>query len=144
MYDIPFSKMLQPRLSTTWAYNGKDTVFASYARYNPAASSLPRAASWDRNLAVDAERRLRRQRQPVRRRERRLVVRQAVRAGPDAATIDEWLVGTAKQFTSGTVGARLLPLSQGHALLGGHEQQRAHRVQRRRAGIPQCSSTSRI
>ena len=52
MLDIPFSKMLQPRLSTTWAYNGQDTVFASYARYNPAASSLPRAASWDRGLAA--------------------------------------------------------------------------------------------
>ncbi len=53
MYEIPFSKMLQPRVSTTWAYNGKDTVYASYAKYNPAASSLPRAASWDRNLTGD-------------------------------------------------------------------------------------------
>ena len=52
MLNIPFSKMLQPRVSATYAYNGQDTVFASYARYNPAASSLPRAASWDRNLAV--------------------------------------------------------------------------------------------
>ena len=52
MYDIPFSKMIQPRLATTWAYNSRDTVFASYATYNPAASSLPRAASWDRNLAT--------------------------------------------------------------------------------------------
>jgi len=52
MLDIPFTKMLQPRLSATWAYNGRDTMFASYARYNPAASSLPRAASWDRNLAT--------------------------------------------------------------------------------------------
>ena len=52
MYEIPFSKMLQPRLGATWAYNGKDTVYASYATYNPAASSLPRAASWDRNVAV--------------------------------------------------------------------------------------------
>ena len=50
MYDIPFSKMIQPRLGATWAYNGKDTVYASFARYNPAASSLPRAASWDRNV----------------------------------------------------------------------------------------------
>ena len=48
----PFSQMLQPRLGATWAYNQKDTIFASYARYNPAASSLPRAASWDRGLAV--------------------------------------------------------------------------------------------
>jgi Carboxypeptidase regulatory-like domain len=52
MYDIPFTRMIQPRLATTWAYNSRDTVFASYATYNPAASSLPRAASWDRNLAT--------------------------------------------------------------------------------------------
>jgi hypothetical protein len=52
MYDIPFSKMIQPRLAATWAYNGEDTVFGSYATYHPAASSLPRAASWDRNLAT--------------------------------------------------------------------------------------------
>jgi hypothetical protein len=50
MYDIPFGKMIQPRLGVTWAYNGTDTLYGSYARYNPAASSLPRAASWDRNL----------------------------------------------------------------------------------------------
>ena len=52
MQEIPFSKMIQPRLSTTWAYNGRDTVYASYARYNPVVGSLPRAASWDRNLAT--------------------------------------------------------------------------------------------
>jgi hypothetical protein len=52
MYEIPFSKMIQPRLGATFAYNGRDTVYASYARYNPAASSLPRAASWDRNIAT--------------------------------------------------------------------------------------------
>ena len=58
MYEIPFSKMLQPRVGATWAYNSRDTVFGSYAKYNPAASSLPRAASWDRNLIgtfIDAE-----------------------------------------------------------------------------------------
>jgi hypothetical protein len=50
MYEVPFGKMIQPRLGVTWAYNGKDTVYGSYARYNPSASSLPRAASWDRNF----------------------------------------------------------------------------------------------
>ena len=45
-----WKKMIQPRLSVVRSYNGADTIFASYARYNPAASSLPRAASWDRNL----------------------------------------------------------------------------------------------
>lgn len=52
MYELPFSKMIQPRVSANWAYNGKDTVYASYAQYKPAASSLPRAASWARNLAT--------------------------------------------------------------------------------------------
>lgn len=52
MYEIPFSKMIQPRISTTYAYDGDNTVYASWAKYNPAASSLPRAASWDRNLAT--------------------------------------------------------------------------------------------
>ncbi len=51
MYDIGFDEMIQPRVGATWAYNGRDTLFANWARYNPAASSLPRAASWDRNLA---------------------------------------------------------------------------------------------
>jgi hypothetical protein len=50
MYEIPFRRMIQPRLGATWAYNSRDTVYASFARFNPAASSLPRAASWDRNL----------------------------------------------------------------------------------------------
>jgi serine/threonine-protein kinase len=42
--------MIQPRLSVVRSFNNGDTVYASFARYNPAASSLPRAASWDRNL----------------------------------------------------------------------------------------------
>jgi hypothetical protein len=50
MYQIPFSKMFQPRIGATWAYNGRDTMYASYATYVPAVSSLPRAASWDRSI----------------------------------------------------------------------------------------------
>jgi hypothetical protein len=52
MHNVPFSKLIQPRLGTTWAYNGSDTVYASYARYNQAANSDARAASWDRNLVA--------------------------------------------------------------------------------------------
>ena len=104
MYETGFGEMLQPRLSTTWAYNGKDTAFASYARYNPAASSLPRAASWDRNLAAtqnadfDANGNL------------FAVETVAASTGklfvPDLTPrrYDEWLVGTAKQFTEGLSG----------------------------------------
>lgn len=50
MYEIPWDKTIQPRVGATWAYNGSDNVYASYAKYVPAASSLPRAASWDRNI----------------------------------------------------------------------------------------------
>jgi len=50
MYNIPFKKMIQPRVGATYAYNTTGTFFASYAKYNPAANSLPRAASWDRGL----------------------------------------------------------------------------------------------
>jgi hypothetical protein len=52
MYEIPFKKMIQPRVGATWAYSVKGTAYASFARYSPAASSLPRAASWDRNIAT--------------------------------------------------------------------------------------------
>jgi hypothetical protein len=50
MYKIPISKMIQPRLGAAWAYNGWDTIYGSFARYNPAVNSLPRAASWDRSI----------------------------------------------------------------------------------------------
>jgi Carboxypeptidase regulatory-like domain len=53
MHETPWGDMIQPRLSVNWAYNGSDTLFASYARYNPAANSDARAASWDRNLVRD-------------------------------------------------------------------------------------------
>jgi hypothetical protein len=51
MYEVKFGDQIQPRLGATWAYGDNGTLFTSYARYNPAASSLPRAASWARNLA---------------------------------------------------------------------------------------------
>ena len=50
MHTFDWKDMIQPRLGTTWAYNGRDTVFASFARYNPPANSDARAASWDRGL----------------------------------------------------------------------------------------------
>lgn len=51
MHEVDWQDQIQPRLGTTWAYNGVDTVYVSYAKYNPAVTSLPRAASWDRNLS---------------------------------------------------------------------------------------------
>ena len=50
MHKISFSDMIQPRLGVTWDFAPNWSAFANYARYNPTASSLARAASWDRNL----------------------------------------------------------------------------------------------
>ena len=52
MKEIDFTDMFQPRLGVTFSPNGKDALSASYAKYFPAASSLPRAASWARNSAT--------------------------------------------------------------------------------------------
>jgi hypothetical protein len=50
MYDIPWEDMIQPRLGIVRTLRDtNETVYANYAVYNPAASSLPRAASWARN-----------------------------------------------------------------------------------------------
>jgi hypothetical protein len=49
MYSVDWKDMIQPRLGITYTYEDQGTVFANYASYNPQASSLARAASWDRN-----------------------------------------------------------------------------------------------
>lgn len=50
MKKISFSDMIQPRLGVTWDFADNMSAFANFARYYPSASSLARAASWDRNL----------------------------------------------------------------------------------------------
>jgi hypothetical protein len=110
MYEIPFRRMIQPRVGVTWAYNGRDTVYASYAKYNPAANSLPRAASWDRNLTgtfIDAHF------------DQNGVLFATVPVGSSSGklfvqdmtprTFNEFLVGTARQLGS-RVSARLYGL----------------------------------
>jgi hypothetical protein len=52
MKEIKFDETISPRLAATWSPNGKDALYASWARYYPGVSSLPRAASWDRNLTI--------------------------------------------------------------------------------------------
>ncbi|WP_083273000.1 TonB-dependent receptor [Alteromonas confluentis] len=50
MYKTDWKDMFQPRLGVKWEYQDGANVFANYASYNPNASSLARAASWDRNI----------------------------------------------------------------------------------------------
>jgi len=49
MKKVGFSETFQPRLTATWEYNETASAYLSFARYNPAVSSLARAASWDRS-----------------------------------------------------------------------------------------------
>ena len=107
MYEIPWEDMIQPRLGAIWNYDERgSTVFANYARYNPAASSLPRAASWARNTTGQ-----------------RLLVYfdqagnqlsseqkggssgKFFQPNMDPRQVDEYLLGTARQFGSWTTRA---------------------------------------
>ena len=107
MYKIPFSKQLQPRLGATWAYNGRDNIYASYARYNPSVNSLPRAASWDRsiqNAFVDVyfdQNGTSYGYKFVESSSGKLFVEDLT-----PRTTDEFLVGTSRQFKAGAVRAR--------------------------------------
>lgn len=49
MYETSWGDMIQPRFGVTWDYSDTSKVYANFARYMPAASSLARAASWARN-----------------------------------------------------------------------------------------------
>jgi hypothetical protein len=101
MYDIGFDEMIQPRLGAVWAYNGSDTVFANYARDYPAASSLPRAASWARNLRASIR--------GVFDADGNLIGTDPVASSSgkffaddlDPRSIDEYVVGTARQLSPG-------------------------------------------
>ncbi len=55
MYQTDWTDMLQPRLGVKWNYEGENDVFANFAIYNPATSSLARAASWDRNTRSELD-----------------------------------------------------------------------------------------
>ena len=50
MYEVDWGDMIQPRAGATWRYSENSSVYMNFARYHPSASSLARAASWDRNL----------------------------------------------------------------------------------------------
>ncbi len=103
MYEIPWEDMIQPRLGAIWNYDDKSsTVFANFARYNPAANSLPRAASWARNTTAqrivayfDAD-------------GNQLLSEQFggssgkfFQPNMEPRMVDEYLVGTARRFGSG-------------------------------------------
>ena len=50
MQKFDFSDMVQPRFGANWDYSDSASAYINYARYHPTASSLSRAASWDRRF----------------------------------------------------------------------------------------------
>ena len=106
MHRVPFEQMIQPRASVNWAYNGSDTVYASYARYNPSANSDARAASWDRNLFREI--------QVYFDQTGLLIGNQAIASSSGKLFVDdikprytdEYMIGTSQQFTP-NLSARL-------------------------------------
>lgn len=50
MHATKWRNMIQPRFGVKFQMSDNDQLFANFARYNPPANSLARAASWARNL----------------------------------------------------------------------------------------------
>ena len=69
MYEIPFSKMIQPRLGATWAYNGNDTVYGELRPVQPGGElAAARGVVGSQPHRHVHRRPLRRQRRALRRR----------------------------------------------------------------------------
>jgi len=104
MHDVSFSKMISPRLAATWSPNGKDSLYASYARYYPAASSLPRAASWARNLAREINAFFDADGNFIEFSPLRASSGKFFQEGIDPRSIDEFIVGYSKQISNAWTG----------------------------------------
>jgi hypothetical protein len=105
MYDIGFGETISPRLGAVWSWNGRDTAYASFARYYPAVSSLARAASWDRNIssrildaAFDADGNFL-EIEPLESSSGKVF-----QDGLDPRYIDEYIVGYSKQISTRWIG----------------------------------------
>jgi hypothetical protein len=100
MHEYQFKDMIQPRLGATWAYNGTDTVWASAARYNPAANSDARAASWDRNLVTSISAYFDANGKLIGVQPNASSSGKLFQDGIKPPEIKEYMIGTARQFTS--------------------------------------------
>ena len=101
MVTIRWQDMVQPRLGVTWNYNTTDTVFANYARYNPEASSLARAASWDRNTRASLRVLFDEAGQVISSEPRPGSSGKVFQDGLKPRRIDEWTLGTTRELREG-------------------------------------------
>lgn len=102
--EIKPSDTLQPRLGVTWNYHASDTVYANYARFVPAVSSLPRAASWDRNLAATVNVYFDRNGNVLARQTEASSTGKLFTPGMSPRHTDEFLIGTTRDFGKGLSG----------------------------------------
>ena len=144
MYDIPFKKMLQPRLGATWAYNGKrhhlrELRDLQSGRQFAAARRVlgPQPGRHDQRV-------LRRERRAVRRRAERVIDREALPAGHDAAHDAGVHARHVEADQPRSDGASVRPVPVFEPLLGRHQQQRPADLRHAGGMGPGRSSTSRI
>lgn len=100
MYEIDFSDQIQPRLGAVWSYDGTNTAYASFARYNPAASSLPRAASFARNFTPELFVDFAADGSVIQVEEDGSSTGKFFVPDMDPRTTDEYMIGTSRQLTS--------------------------------------------
>ena len=104
MKDVGWDEMISPRLAATYSANGKDAVYASFARYYPAATSLPRAASWARNLAREINAFFDADGNFIEFSPLRASSGKFFQEGIDPRSIDEYVVGYSKQISNAWTG----------------------------------------
>jgi hypothetical protein len=104
MKDVGWDEMISPRLAATWSPNGKDAAYVSYARYYPAATSLPRAASWGRNLQREINASFDADGNFLRLDDLRASSGKFFQEGIDPRHIDEYLIGYDMQISNSWTG----------------------------------------
>jgi hypothetical protein len=101
MYEVDWSDMIQPRLGVNWEYSDTGSVYANFAKYNPPASSLARAASWDRNLRPIVDAYFDENGDWIYGEERGSSSGKWFQAGLKPRYVDEYLVGTVQDISDG-------------------------------------------
>jgi hypothetical protein len=101
MYEVDWSDMIQPRLGVNWEYSDTGSVYANFAKYNPPASSLARAASWDRNLRPIVDAYFDQNGDWIYGEERGSSSGKWFQAGLKPRYVDEYLVGTVQDISDG-------------------------------------------
>lgn len=100
MYEVDWSDQFAPRLGVTWNYSDTGSVYVNYARYFPAASSLSRAASWDRDITRNVDVYFDQNGDYIETETDEATTGKWFDDGLDPRYTDEWIVGTKQVLSS--------------------------------------------